>query len=78
MKATGKTTIFDLTLNSPTATIQSVTYNWDNDTATIQLILKEENALIGHSRNFEMNTNGKEVTPKQVIEFIKKKLPDFE
>lgn len=78
MKSNKQISIQDLILNNPTATIKSVVYDWENDTAAIEVIFQEEGANYKHSRSFEMNTNGEVITPYQIKEFIKTELKDFE
>lgn len=78
MKAIGLINVKGLELNSPTAIIKGVVYNWQNDTALIEVIFQEEGANYKHSRSFIMNTNGEVITPYQIKEFIKTELKDFE
>lgn len=78
MKANKIVKVFDLTLNSPKAFINSVVYNWANDTAVIEVIFQEEGSIFKHSRSFSMNTNGEVITPLEIKEFIKTQLTDFE
>lgn len=77
MKAITQITIQDLTLNKPTATIKGVVYNWENDTALVEVIFQEEGANYKHSRSFEMNTNGDKLEPNDIMEFVALQLPDF-
>lgn len=59
MKALGQTEIEEgLTLSSPDATIKSVTYNWENDTVSIEILFNEDGGIFKHSRNFTFNNSG--------------------
>jgi hypothetical protein len=78
MKADNQITVKGLVLNKPTATIKGVVYNWENDTALVEVIFQEEGANYKHSRSFEMNTHGEVVSPTEIREFIKNELTDFE
>lgn len=65
-KATKDKTLFDLgKLSKPTVEVLAASYNWRNNTATIQLIIREEGALFEHSRSFDIPAEG-EVTSADV------------
>ena len=71
MKANTKITLEDgLELNKPTMTIENVIYNWLKNTVLIECIFKEENALYNHSRNFQFDTKGKELTSSDILSLI--------
>lgn len=78
MKANTEVTIQDLILNKPSATIKAVVYDWENDTASIEVIFQEQGSNFKHSRSFEMNTNGDKVSPDDIKLFIEDQLKDFE
>lgn len=73
-----KQKVKELTLHKPTASVAAVKYDWVTNMAEIELHFREENANFVHSRSWEMNTNGKEVTSDQVLDFLQVQLPDFD
>lgn len=72
MKAIGEIKIQDITLNNPTLTVNSVNYNWVENTVSIDCLFNEENAIYKHSRTFIFtNDSGKELTIEDIYDFIK-------
>lgn len=61
----------ELTLESPTATIKGVAYSWDNNNVTIEVIFKEPQSIINHSRSFTfINDTGKELGVNDIYDFV--------
>jgi hypothetical protein len=73
MKATGEIEITEeLTLNNPTLTVKAVSYEWLTNKVNVEILFKESNATIDHSRLFTFdNTGGANLTDDDIYSFIK-------
>ena len=74
MKAIGQIKIEEgLILNNPTLEILNSSYNWVNNTVSIEILFNEENANYKHSRNYTFDlVADKEYNSLDIIEFISK------
>ena len=71
MKATGEITIENgLVLNNPELTINNISYQQLSNIVSVECIFNEENSTFKHSRNFEFNTSGDQLTKPDVMFLI--------
>lgn len=72
MKAIGQIEIEEgLTLSNPTANINVVRYDWENNTVSIEILFNEDGSTFKHSRNFTFqNTGGNNLNSSDIYIFI--------
>lgn len=73
MKAIGIIQITDdLTLNNPSLEVKQVIYDWIENKCKIEILFKEDNSSLTHSRTFEFDIDqNKEYTTTDNINMIK-------
>jgi hypothetical protein len=73
MKATGEIEITEeLTLNNPTLTVKTVSYEWITNEVNVEILFKENDSVIDHSRLFTFdNTGGANLGSEDIYNFIK-------
>ena len=71
MKETGKLEIEEgFVLNNPELTINNISYQQLSNVVSVECIFNEENSTLKHSRNFEFNTSGDQLTKPDVMFLI--------